>query len=114
MTKGNWKKTCEEYGICMPQTEKASPWQNRTEIEIRKLNKHTRRMMHRARLPAQLWDFCVYYVAHLRNHIVRPLSTLNRRTPYELVMGNTPDISELLEFEWYQPIWYYEPSEFPH
>jgi hypothetical protein len=29
------------------------------------------------------------------------------------VTGNTPDISELLEFEWYQPIWYYEPSEFP-
>jgi len=31
-----------------------------------------------------------------------------------MVTGNTPDISKLLEFEWYQPIWYYEPSEFPH
>jgi hypothetical protein len=27
--------------------------------------------------------------------------------------GNTPDISEFLEFEWYQPIWYYDPEPFP-
>jgi len=70
--------------------------------------------MGRARTPVKLWDFCVNYVSYLQNHIVRPLSNLRGRTPYEMVTGNTPDISELLEFEWYQPIWYYEPSEFPH
>jgi len=64
--------------------------------------------------PIKLWHFCANYVSHLRNHIVRPLIDLNGRTPYEKITGNTPDISELLEFEWYQPIWYYEPSEFPH
>jgi hypothetical protein len=114
MTQGYWKKICNEFGIRMTQTEKASPWQNRTEIEIRELKRHTRRFMHRTKTPVQLWDFCVNYVAHLRNHIVRPLPTLQGRTPYELVTGNTPDISELLEFEWYQPVWYYEPAEFPH
>jgi hypothetical protein len=31
-----------------------------------------------------------------------------------MITGNTPDISELLEFGWYQPIWYYEPEVFPN
>jgi len=64
--------------------------------------------------PIKLWDFCANYVSHLCNQLVRPLTDLNGRTPYKKITGNTPDISELLEFEWYQPIWYYEPSEFPH
>jgi hypothetical protein len=114
MVLGNWKKTCNEYGIKMSQTEKSSPWQNKTEIEIRELKKHTRRFMGKMKTPIKLWDFCATYVSHLRNHTVRPLIDLNGRTPYEKITGNTPDISELLEFEWYQPIWYYEPSEFPH
>lgn len=39
---------------------------------------------------------------------------LHGRTPYELLTGNPPDISEFLEFEWYKPIWYFEPSVFLH
>ncbi len=35
------------------------------------------------------------------------------RTPYEILTGNTPDISEFLEYKWYQPVWYYEPAAFP-
>lgn len=35
------------------------------------------------------------------------------RTPYEILTGNTPDISEFFEDEWYQPVWYYEPTAFP-
>jgi len=27
--------------------------------------------------------------------------------------GNTPDVSEYLEFCWFQPIWFYEPNVFP-
>ncbi len=114
MTQGNWKKICNEFAIKMSQTEKASPWQNRTEIEIREMKKHVRRLMERGQSPSKLWDFCVNYASQLRNNIVRPLVHLHGRTPYELLTGNTPDISELLEFEWYQPIWYFEPSEFPH
>jgi hypothetical protein len=29
------------------------------------------------------------------------------QTPYELVMGETPDISSLMDYDFYQPVWYY-------
>jgi hypothetical protein len=33
---------------------------------------------------------------------------LQGRTPYELVTGNTPDISEYTDFNWYENIWYHD------
>ena len=34
---------------------------------------------------------------------------LNGRTPFETVLGFMPDISELVEFDWYQWVWYHDP-----
>jgi plasmid maintenance system killer protein len=35
------------------------------------------------------------------------------RTPYEAIYGHTPNISSLCEFDFYEPIWYYEHNAFP-
>jgi len=50
----------------------------------------------------------------LRNRTARPLPQLNGRTPYEILTGKMPDISEFLEFGWYQLVWYYETQVFPN
>jgi hypothetical protein len=113
LTMGTWKQVCRDSGIRVSTTEKDSPWQNRTEVEIRELKRHVRRLMSRTQTPLPLWDFCCQYVVELRNRVARPLPQLHGRTPYELLTGNTPDISEFLEFSWFQPIWYYEPAVFP-
>jgi hypothetical protein len=107
MTLGDWWKTCREAGIKMTHTESRSPWQNRTEVEIRELKRHVRRLMSRTQTPHKLWDFCCTYMTELRNRLARPLPQLHGRTPYEIISGNTTDISEFLEYEWYQPVWYY-------
>ena len=38
---------------------------------------------------------------------------MNGRTPYEVVTGDTPDISEWIEFTFYQPIYFHNSSDFP-
>jgi hypothetical protein len=39
---------------------------------------------------------------------------LEGRTPYEAILGNTPDISSVYEFDFYEPVWYYEATpQFP-
>jgi hypothetical protein len=35
------------------------------------------------------------------------------RTPWEIVHGYTPDTSSLAEFDFYEPIWYYDSGDFP-
>jgi hypothetical protein len=39
---------------------------------------------------------------------------LDRRVPIKIVDGSTPDISEYAQFNWYQYVWYYDPTvQFP-
>jgi hypothetical protein len=54
LTMGTWKQICQEAGIKTSTTEKDSPWQNRTEVEIRELKKHVRRLMTRSRIDDQI------------------------------------------------------------
>jgi hypothetical protein len=64
--------------------------------------------------PRLLWDFCAAYVADLRSMTVTDLYSLQGHTPWEIVTGHTPDISEYTTFAWYNPVWYYEPmASFP-
>jgi len=107
---GKQKQDCSDTGIKLTQTEKNSPWQNRTEIEIHEM----KYLMTRTNTLLRLWEFLALYICALRNRIVRPLAKLNRRTPYKIITGNRPDISEFLKFAWYKLIWYYKPSKFPH
>jgi len=113
LTMGTWKQVCRDWGIKTTTTEKNSPWQNRTDVEIRELKRHVRRFMSRFNTPFQLWDFCCQYTVDLCNRIACPLPQLHGWMPYEVLTGNTPDISEFLEFSWFQPVWNYEPSVFP-
>ena len=113
LTMGTWKKTCQEHGIIMSNTEPHSPWQNRTEGVIKEFKRHTQRFMSRTRTTKKLWDYCMMYVCELRNRLALPLYQLHGRTPHEVLTGNTPDNSEYLEYEWYQPVWVFDTAAFP-
>jgi hypothetical protein len=112
-TAGIWEQVRKARGIKQTLTEPYSPFQNRAEINIRELKKQVRRTMSKTRTPKRLWDFCAQYTAELRCLTAQPLYSLHGRTPYELISGNTPDISEYIAFSWYQPIYYYDKASFP-
>jgi len=113
LTSAHWKQVRKTYGIKQTLAEPYSPFQNRAEINIREMKKHTRRLMNKTGTPLRLWDFCTQYVAELRTLTAQPLFSLHGRTPYELVIGNTPDISEYISFSWYQPVYYLDNTNFP-
>jgi hypothetical protein len=114
MTAGKWKEVRDKYGgIHQTIMEPHSPWQNRAEAEIRELKKATSRIMHSEKVPKRLWDLCLQYVVELRCRTAQGLYTLKGRTPYEVVTGETPDISEWLEFTFYQPCWHLDTNAFP-
>jgi len=113
LTSGKWEQVRKDHGIKQTLAEPYSPFQNRTEVNIREIKKHVRHIMSRAKTPKRLWDFCSRYVAEIRSLTAQPLYSLHGRTPYELVTGNTPDISEYLAFRWYQPVYYFDTAAFP-
>jgi hypothetical protein len=69
--------------------------------------------MQRTNTPTCLWDYACLYVPRIRNMTVNQHPAANGRTPYEIVMGETPDISEYASFSWYQLVWYLDNASFP-
>ena len=57
-------------------------------------------------MPLVLWDHVVVYASALHNRTVHPLLHLEGRTPYEMTLGSTPDISHLIDFGFYDPVFY--------
>ena len=61
--------------------------------------------MLKRKVPPRLWDYGLIYETNILNRIPRGR---NQRTGMETVTGETPDISEWLDFEFYDRVWYYD------
>ena len=60
--------------------------------------------MNRSRAPANCWLLCLIYVCYPLNHIAS--TVLDGKIPLLALTGITPDISIILFFTFYQPVFY--------
>ena len=94
--------------------EAYTPNQNKAEAMIRKLKRCYRRAMHKSHAPAILCDHCLQLMAEIRRHTTLNLLSLEGETPHTVHTGESPAISHLVEFEWYQLVWYMNPGQDGH
>ena len=66
-------------------------------LEIRELKKRYHKKMRESNVPKRLWDYGIKHAARIGNYISK--RRLDDRTPWEAVTGDTPDISEYLDFD---------------
>ena len=78
--------------------------QNFAERRIQEIKKSCNQVMDRTNTPSQLWLLCVNYIVYVHNRISN--DTLKRLTPIEVATGQQPDISALLAFRWYEPVYF--------
>ncbi len=105
-TGGRWKELVDMHRIRQTWTEPYSPWQNRAERAIREIKKAMKRHASRSGSPRRLWCFLAEWVANIRRLTAHDIPDLNGRVPSEAYSGDTPDISEYAQFDWYQYVWY--------
>jgi len=91
-----FSRTCKFYKVQQHQTEPYTPKQNRAEATIGEVKKRWRNKMHSKNVPKQLWDYGLVWVSEITNQTAHGPDA---RTPIEEVTGNTPDISEWLDFD---------------
>ena len=60
--------------------------------------------MNRSGAPANCWLLCMKYVCYILNHIA--CGALNGSIPLLVLYGITPDISIMLLYAFYQPVFY--------
>ena len=94
-----------KYQIKDFQTEPMHPNQNPAERRIQDVKSLTLQMMDRTNTPNKLWMLCMDHAAVILNQLAH--KSLNNKTPHELMFGETPDISALIQLHWMQPVLYY-------
>lgn len=89
-------------------TEPYSSFQNKAELGIREIRRRWRRLRRRKGCSHRLWEYGIPYLSELACYTWRPDTG---RTPYEEVTGETPDISAIADFEFYDWVWYWDGVE---
>ena len=81
--------------------------QNPVEGCIRELRRKWYRIMIQKRVPEILWDYGLRWVSETSNMTYTSAGCLSKGTiPITEVTGETSDISEYLDFSFYDPVWY--------
>ena len=78
--------------------------QDPAEWRYRTIKSWTNTVMNRSGAPANCWLLCLIYVCYLLNHIA--CTALDGKIPLLALTGITPDISIILLFTFYQPVFY--------
>jgi len=99
-----FNKVCREYRIRSTFTEPHSPWQNKCEDTIGVLRKEVRARRARRRIPKCVWDFHIIWEAQIYTRTVHK----GHCTPLEALTGDTIDIFEWTEFEFYDLVVYWD------
>jgi hypothetical protein len=73
-------------------------------VEIRELKTIYHKIMVEKKVPKRLWSYGFRQAVKTRQFL--PRASLNNRAPMERVTGNTQEISEYLDFDFYDLVWY--------
>lgn len=98
-------KTLRKVRCKLRQTEPYTSKQNRAEYYIGELKRRWRSTMLSRNVPKRLWDFGMIYQSEIMSRTARGS---DQRTGLERITGETPDISEWLDFGFYDLVWYWD------
>ena len=94
----------KRFHIDSRTTEPYSPWQSRAEKTIGIIKGKAKRRRIRRNIPKRVWDFGIVWEAE----IYCRTAGKDGRTALERITGDTIDISEWIEFEFYDLCWYWD------
>jgi hypothetical protein len=89
---------------CEPHHQHQNPAERRIQ-EVKKLGNH---LMDRTNTPPHLWLLCLLYVIYLLNRL--STQSIDWKTPIEAATGQQPDVSALIAFRWFEPVYFKSPG----
>lgn len=81
---------------------------SRAEAEIREVKTKWKARMRANQVPSRLWDYGLVYIAEVQSLLARGP---DHRPGIERLTGDTVDISEWLDFDFYERVWYWDQKK---
>lgn len=91
-----------DWHISQPRTPKENP----AESSIREHKRRYYRMKEKFRVHDRVWDFLSNYVCETENVTACESKYAKQRTPIKRISGDTPDITEYIDFSFYNLVTY--------
>ena len=108
--KTEFQRIMRKYEVKGHAAEAHRSNQNPVEGCIRELRRRWFRTMFRTYCPRALWCYGLPYVAKIMQITASFAADLQGRTPLEALTGETPDISQYLDFGFYDRVWFKEDA----
>ena len=93
------------------QSEPYHQHQNKAENRFGLAKHYTNTVMNTSGCPACCWLLCLQYICVVLNHLASP--TLQGICSVQALQGTTPDVSFMLHFSFYEPVYYRIDSSEP-
>ena len=100
-------KVKDIHRMCHSSSWNSEPYhqnQNPAEGRYCTLKSWTNTIMNRSRTPADCWLLCMIHASYILNHL--SCEALDANVPLGMLYGVSPDISILLLYTFYQPVFY--------
>ncbi|MCA1800264.1 MAG: hypothetical protein LC650_03130, partial [Actinobacteria bacterium] len=98
------KEVLRTFAIDDWQSEPYKGNQNFAERGWRDTKRKVNSLLNHSGAPPEAWMLALEYVCFVQNHTSH--ESLGKRTPIEWLLGHTPDITVLLQFEFWEPVLY--------
>ena len=82
--------------------------ENAVEGVIREIRRRWYRLMLSRNIPRRLWDYGLTWICELMQRTVNSRFDTFNKTPFSIVLGDTPDISEYTDFTFWDWVWVIE------
>jgi len=102
-----WKQYLRRYNVKEKYIEPYNPQQNPAERAIGELQEAIRKLFIDSGCHPRAWYQATQHIIDIKNNTA--YASLEWRTPNEMSTGNTPDISGLLFFKFWEKVYYYDP-----
>jgi hypothetical protein len=106
--KTEFMKNVRKYSVDHHVTEPERPNHNFAEGVIREIREKWYRIMVRKRVPQRLWDHGLTWVCDIQNRTANTSRGLGGRCPLERIAGESVNISEYVDFGFFDRVWYKE------
>ena len=91
----------KEASCHLKQTEPFITWLNAAKKEIKEINKGSGRKFIMFCTQKRLWDDCLELESNIRSNTTHDIYKLDGEVPEMITSGETSDISQFSEFEWF-------------
>ena len=106
LRKTEWGKLCRKNKVTQKVTEPDCPWQNFAEPNGGAIKRAVRHLLRTTNSPVRLWDYCWEYYCSLKRFTATNNIHLENKTPHEKIHGTMPNITEYIQYQWFEWIWY--------